>query len=140
MDYNTLMMDLKDKINPKYTALIVIDIQNDFASPEKKYFRANRGGDLSMVDPMIDKLEKVIPVAEKAGVLVIYPQQIYDRSKLNDLQKEQYDLDGKLVTCDIKTDGYKFYRINPPESKIYPKYNFNIFSNDDLINLLRERY
>jgi len=80
-------MTLEEKIAPKYTALIVIDIQNDFASPDKRFFRASRNGDLSLVDPMIDKLEKVIPVAEKAGVLVIYTQQIYDPSSLNELQK-----------------------------------------------------
>jgi nicotinamidase-related amidase len=130
-------MDLKDKIRPEDTAIIVIDIQNDFASPDKKFFRASRNGDLSMVDPMIDKLEKIIPIAEKAGVLVIYTQQIYDRTKFNILQKEQYDLDGKLVTCDISSDGYKFYRINPPTNRVFPKYNFNIFSNRDLINLLK---
>lgn len=133
------MMKLKEKINPKYTALIVIDIQNDFASPNKRFFRAKRGGDLTLVDPMIDKLEKVIPVAKKAGVTVVYTQQIYDRNKLNDLQKEQYDLDGKLVTCDIATDGYKFYRLTPPDDSVFPKYNYNIFSNTDLVDKLKEK-
>jgi ureidoacrylate peracid hydrolase len=133
------MMELKDKVDPKHTALVVIDIQNDFASPDKRFFRASRNGDLSLVDPMVDKLEKVIPVAEKAGVLVIYTKQIYDRSKLNDLQKEQYDLDGKLITCDISSDGYKFYRLKPPEDKVFPKYNFNIFSNKALTSLLAEK-
>jgi ureidoacrylate peracid hydrolase len=133
------MMPLKEKINPKDTALVVIDVQNDFASPDKRFFRASRNGDLSLVDPMVDKMEKVIPVAEKAGVLVIYTQQIYDRTKLNDLQKEQYDLDGKLITCDISSDGYEFYRLIPPEDKVFPKYNFNIFSNKALTSLLEER-
>ncbi len=133
------MIPLKEKINPKDTALVVIDVQNDFASPDKRFFRASRNGDLSLVDPMIDKMEKVIPEAEKAGVLVIYTQQIYDRSKLNDLQKEQYDLDGKLVTCDFSSNGYRFYRLNPPQDMVFPKYNFNIFSNKELVGLLEAR-
>jgi nicotinamidase-related amidase len=133
------MMPLKDKIKPQDTALVVIDIQNDFASPDKRFFRASRNGDLSLVDPMIDRLEKVITEAEKAGVLVIYTQQIYDQSKLSNLQKEQYDLDGKLITCDISTDGYKFYRLKPPNDLVFPKYNFNIFSNDALTSLLKKR-
>lgn len=132
-------MELADKVDPAHTALIVIDIQNDFASPDRKFFRASRDGDLSEVDPMIDKLEKLIPKAEKAGVLVLYTQQIYDRTKLNSLQKEQYDLDGKMVTCDITTDGYKFYRLNPSIDQVYVKYNFNIFSNLMLMSLLESR-
>lgn len=132
-------MNLKEKINPKHTALIIIDIQNDFASPDTRFFRAKRGGDLSLVEPMINNLKRLIPLAEKVGVFVAYTQQIFDKSKLNDLQKEQYDLDDKLITCDINTDGYKFYQLDPPSEKIYPKYNFNIFSNDKLIKDLEQR-
>lgn len=82
------MMNLEEKINPVNTALIVIDIQNDMANPDPKYFRASRGGDFSLIDPMIDNLEKVIPVAERAGVFVAYSKQVYDPSKLNCLQRE----------------------------------------------------
>ncbi|OGB84944.1 hypothetical protein A2994_01195 [candidate division Kazan bacterium RIFCSPLOWO2_01_FULL_48_13] len=132
-------MDLKDKVNPEVTALVVIDVQNDFGSPDKKFFRASRGGDLSLVDPMVDKLERLIPIAERAGVLVVYTQQIYDRFKLSNLQKEQYDLDGKLVTCDTSGNGYKFYRINPPANRVFPKYDFNIFSNRELVQFLKDK-
>jgi ureidoacrylate peracid hydrolase len=127
-----IMMEFREKIDPKHTAFVVIDIQNDFASPDSRFFRASRGGDLSLIDPMIDKLEETIPVAKKAGVDIIYTQQIYDPSKLNKLQIEQYELDGKLKTCSIDTDGYKFYRIDPPKKDVYVKYNYNIFSNGDL--------
>lgn len=129
-------LDLKEKVSPKHTALLVIDIQNDFASPNGKL--AQKGRDLSQVEPMIDNLEKLINVAKHANVLTLYTMQIYDRNNLNELQKEQYDLDGKAITCDIDTDGYKFYRISPPESDTYVKYNFNAFSNRDLLTRLKE--
>lgn len=122
-------MVLKEKINPKHTALLVIDIQNDFASPAGLLGR--NGRDLSMVEAMIDRLEETIKCAKAVGVPVFYAQQIYDRTKLTDLQKEQYDLDGRYITCDINTDGYKFYRINPPQEDVFIKYNYNIFSNPD---------
>ncbi len=47
------------------------------------------------------------------------------------MQKEQYDLDGKYVTCDISTDGYKFYKINPKPENTFIKYDYNIFSNPE---------
>src|SRR5215216_1891694 len=99
--YNMSKLELTRKLDKKTTALIIIDIQNDFCSPSGVL--GKRGRDFSLINPMVDKLEKVIELTEKAGVLTIYTQQIYDRSKLNNLQKEQYDLDDKLITCDIDT-------------------------------------
>lgn len=129
-------MNLIDKINPKQTALIIIDIQNDFAAPDG--LLAQRGRDMSMVEPMIEKMQETINIAKDAGVLTIYTQQIYDRSKLTDLQKEQYDLDNKYITCDITTDGYKFYKINPPQELVFVKYNYNAFSNSELEKVLQK--
>jgi ureidoacrylate peracid hydrolase len=129
-------MNIKEKIDPKYTALLIIDMQNDFASPNG--VRAKKGGDLSLVEPMVEKLLKTIDIAKNANVLTLYTQQIYDRSKLNNLQKEQYDLDDKSVMADINTDGYKFYKINPPSEFVFPKYNYNAFSNIDLVKILQK--
>ena len=60
------------------------------------------------MNSMIEKIERLAGVCEMADVPVFYTQQVYDRSKLTDLQKEQYDLDGKMVTCDVNSDGYTF--------------------------------
>ena len=127
-------MDLKEKLKPEHTALLVIDIQNDFASPEGLLGRGGR--DLSLVDPMIEKLGKLADAAKRANVLTLYTQHKFDRSKLNDLQKEQYDLDGRTVTCDIKTDGWHFYRINPPAEDVYEKYAYSAFSSRALTSRL----
>ncbi len=132
-----MQMDLKKKLDSRHTALLVIDIQKDFAAPNG--VRGQRGGDLSQVDPMVDRLEIVIPIAEQSGVLVLYTQQVYDRDKLNELQKEQFDLDGKLIMCDPKTGGQEFYRINPPSELVFEKQNFNAFSNPKLQDALNAR-
>src|SRR2546430_12334614 len=104
-------MDLQTKLNPASTALLVIDMQNDFCSPAG--LMAAMGKDISGMDVVVEKIKKLAAVCEVAGVPVFYTQQLYDRSKLTDLQKEQYDLDGKMITCDIKGDGYKFYKLTP---------------------------
>lgn len=131
-------MPLKEKINPTYTAIIVTDIQNDFASPDG--LLAKKGRDLSMVEGMITNLNKMVDVAQDKKILTLYTQQIYDRNKLSDLQKEQYDKDGKLITCDIDTDGYKFYKITPRAGDVYIKHNFNVFSNPNLIKRLNDSH
>ena len=130
-------MDLRTKLNPAFTALLVIDIQNDFCGPSG--LMALMGKDVSGMDIMIEKIKKLADVCEAAGVPVFYTQQVYDRSKLTNLQKEQYDLDGKMITCDINSDGYKFYKLNPPADRVFPKYAYNVFSNADLSNELSGR-
>lgn len=131
-------MNLREKLNPTSTALLVIDIQNDFCSPSG--LMASMGKDISGMDTMIKKIIELAKACDMAGVPVFYTQQIYDRSKLTNLQKEQYDLDGKMVTCDIAGDGYKFYKLNPPADRIFPKYTYNVFSNHKLNNELSKQH
>ena len=135
--YVNSMMQLSDKVLPEHTALLVIDIQRDFAAPDG--MRAKHGGDLSQVELMIDNLERLIVAAQSADVLTLYTQQIYDRDKLNDLQKEQYDLDDKLVMCDPITHGPEFYRVKPENiENVYTKYNYNAFSNPKFTEKLQQ--
>lgn len=131
-------MDIEEKLNPIQTALIVIDIQIDFCSPNGVL--GKRGRDFTLINTMLDKLPSVIDLANKLRVLTLYTQQIYDPQKLNELQKEQYELDGKLITCDINTDGYKFYKIDPPQEDIYIKHNFNVFSNSTFQKRLEQNH
>jgi ureidoacrylate peracid hydrolase len=130
-------MDLRTKLNPKTTALLVIDIQNDFCSPTG--LMASMGKDVSSMNAMVEKIKELASICDDVRIPIFYTQQIYDRSKLTDLQKEQYDLDGKMVICDINSDGYKFYKLNPPTSRIFPKYSYNVFSNPELSNELSDR-
>jgi ureidoacrylate peracid hydrolase len=58
-----------DKIDPRTTALIVVDAQNDFAHPEGKYAKL---GLAKYSKPVIDKLKKVIETCRKAGIPIIY--------------------------------------------------------------------
>ena len=130
-------LNLQTKLNPSWTALLVIDIQNDFCSPSG--LMASMGKDVSEMATMVGKIKTLAASCDKAGMPVFYTQQIYDRTKLTDLQKEQYDLDGKMITCDIHGDGYKFYLLNPPAGRVFPKYTYNVFSNPDLTNELSRR-
>lgn len=123
-------MTLQDKLAPSSTALLVVDLQNDFCGPMG--LMARLGKNISGMDEMIEQTKRLISVCEQASVPVFYTQQIYDRAKLTDLQKEQYDLDGKMVTCDIEGDGYKFYKLTPPPKQVFPKYSYNVFSNPNL--------
>lgn len=132
-----MRMDLQAKLDPRSTALLVIDVQNDFCSPSG--LMASMGKDVSAMDTMVEKIKRLADLCDQLQIPVLYAQQIYDRSKLTDLQKEQYDLDGKLVICDIHGDGYRFYKLDPPADRVFPKYSYNVFSNPRLSQELTDK-
>jgi ureidoacrylate peracid hydrolase len=129
-------MNLTDKLDPTHTALIVIDMQNDFCSPDG--LMARMGKDISRMDTLVANIHSLVNVCENRHIPILYTQQIYDRTKLNELQNEQYDLDGRMITCDINETGWEFYGFTPPEDQVYEKYNYNIFSNERLIEDLHK--
>jgi nicotinamidase-related amidase len=88
---------------------------------------------------MIENLRQTISVAEKAGVSIYYIRQMFDRSKMSPMKLEQYDLDGNLITCNIATDGWHFYKLNPPEELVYTKYNYNAFSIPEFVGSLQQK-
>ncbi len=51
---------LEEMVHPAHTALLVIDVQNDFLIPE--------------YEPMIERLARLLAAARAAGVLVVYVQ------------------------------------------------------------------
>ena len=128
-------MNLAEKLSPLHTALIVIDMQNDFCSPNG--LMARMGKDVSGMDALVTNIHSLVDFCENEQIPVFYTQQIYDRATLNELQTEQYDLD-KIITCDINGDGWKLYGFNPPKSKVYEKYSYNIFSNKRLVDDLQK--
>ena len=57
-------------MRPDHTALIMIDIQNDYACPVGPVME----GDLSMVEAMREPTVRVLEAARRIGVPVIYTQ------------------------------------------------------------------
>jgi ureidoacrylate peracid hydrolase len=65
-----VLRSLEDKVKPAHTALLVIDVQNDFCHETGGL--AQRGGDMSQAQSMIPRLSDFIRSAHAAGVLVIF--------------------------------------------------------------------
>src|ERR1700693_743040 len=63
---------LEDLVDARHTALVVVDMQNDFCKPGWAFDRL--GIDLSMYPPMIPHLARLATCAREAGVPVIYIQ------------------------------------------------------------------
>ncbi len=69
-----VFLNLKQMIMPKHTALIVVDMQNDFCSKGGVWDKLKR--DISTTKEIIPKIAKLLSMAQKAGIQVIYLQNI----------------------------------------------------------------
>jgi len=61
---------LAELVDAQHTAVVVVDMQNDFCKPEGAFDRL--GIDLAMYPPMIPRLARLLTAARAAGVLIIY--------------------------------------------------------------------
>ena len=66
-------LDLGKILDPKHTALLMIDMQNDFCSPEGKF--AQGGRDASGILKIIPMCQQLLEEARAANVMVVHIQQ-----------------------------------------------------------------
>jgi len=65
-----VMRELGDIVDPGHTALLVVDVQNDFCHRDGGL--AQGGGDMTAIERAIGKLDGTIRQARKAGIPVIF--------------------------------------------------------------------
>lgn len=70
---HTVFDELREIAAPAHSAVVVIDMQNDFCSPDGYFHR--RGLDLSMIRAIIPNLKSFFDEARASGVPVIFVQQ-----------------------------------------------------------------
>jgi ureidoacrylate peracid hydrolase len=73
---------LGEIVHPEHTALIVVDVQNDFCSPEGQF--AKGGIDISMLREMVPNLIKFVDEARNVGVRVVFIQNTTLRNGRSD--------------------------------------------------------
>jgi ureidoacrylate peracid hydrolase len=118
--------------DPRRSALIVIDMQNDFCAKGGYFDRT--GADLTGMEELADRLNCFIGTARVAGALVIFVRSLYDPIYLSDAQKERRRRVGwDLPLCRAGTWGFEFYRVEPQDGDpIVTKHRFDAFYNTDL--------
>src|SRR5688572_5167882 len=71
----TVQQQPNGKLDRQSSALLIIDMQNDFCHPEGA--QGKRGRDLSMVYGMIPSFEKVLKGARQIGLPVIFVRTLH---------------------------------------------------------------
>jgi ureidoacrylate peracid hydrolase len=134
-----ILRSLKERCDPKYAALVVVDVQNDFVSREGSAGR--RGEDVSAALSMIPNLTGLIDRARKVGLTIVYIKTTH--SEWTDTPSWIYRSSQKsgLNTCREGTWGAEFYQgIEPLASeRVVIKHRYSAFINTDLNTVLKAR-
>ena len=136
---------LPQKASPRHTALIVIDMQNDFIADEGLI--AKEGLDVTPAQQLAERLPALIETARKAGVLVVFVRNVYSTDGnfyLSDAWLEQAarKRGGSYTRVPVCAPGSwqgDFYgAVRPlPSEPIITKHRFSAFHNTDLDTVLR---
>lgn len=134
-----ILRSLQERSDPRWTALLIVDVQNDFVSP--KGSAAQRGDDVSAAQAMVPSLVRLIDEARRVSLPVIYiktthgewtdsPSWIYRKSQ-----------QGALNTCREGSWGAEFYQgISPlPGERVVIKHRYSAFINTDLNTVLKAK-
>ncbi|HEY7166241.1 MAG TPA: isochorismatase family cysteine hydrolase [Candidatus Binatia bacterium] len=134
-----ILRTLKERCDPRLAALVVVDVQNDFVSPEGS--AAKRGEDVSSSMAMVPTLTHLIDEGRRVGLTIVYirtthsewtdtPSWIYRKSQQS-----------ALSTCREGTWGADFYDgIAPlPSERVVIKHRYSAFINTDLNTVLKAR-
>ncbi|MXP24976.1 isochorismatase family protein [Altererythrobacter indicus] len=132
---------LPEMISPARTALLVIDIQTDFASPEGLIGQA--GVDLTSAQIAIDRIEELLALARKVGVTIGFARVVTspdsDSIALKTLM-ERRGRPGEEAICRAEGGGADYYRVKPQAGEIeISKLLYSSFSGTDLDAQLKAR-
>lgn len=134
------ILTFDERVDPASTALVVIDVQNDFALPQGVCGQV--GDDISPVAPMVARLQALIDEARKAGLLIVFVRTIYDEPVLSPSLTEQYLRRGYPNSiCLTGTRGAEFYGdIGPrgaPNEILVTKHRYSAFWGSSIDLVLR---
>ena len=140
----SVRVDLKETIEPKATALIVVDMQNDFCAPGGHYVKY--GKNVEQTNRIIEPLAALIEASRDRGVLIVYVQNTQNRSGSYSapatiallLKRWNNDESRTLFTIDGTWGHQVVDRLRPGErDMIVKKHRPSAFVGTDLDQILR---
>ena len=134
-----VLKSAKERWDPRWTALLVVDVQNDCVSP--KGSAAKRGDDVSAAIAMVPKLMRLIEEARRVSLPVVYVKTTH--SEWNDTPSWIYrkSQQSELNTCREGSWGAELYDgISPlPDERVVIKHRYSAFINTDLNTALKAK-
>lgn len=126
-----------ESIAPARTALVVVDVQNDFVA-DGGFFDAI-GADVKTAQRRIPALVRLIAAARSARVPVVFVQAIYDPQYVSAPMRERNRRRGvERPRCLTGSWGADFYEVKPlPGEPVVIKHRYSAVPNTDFLPVLR---
>lgn len=138
--HDDVLLTLPQKVDLAHTAVLVIDVQNDFCAPGGYYDRT--GAELAGIHEMIPRLQRFLTCARESSVPLIFVAAGYDAEYLSSVHRERHlrRFGRVLPCCPSGTWGAEFFGVAPvPGEPVIVKRRYSAFHGTDLDLLLRSR-
>ncbi len=130
-----------ERLDPAQTALVLIDIQNDFCHPGGVF--GKQGHDLSIMQPMVEHTRVLLDAARRKGMLIVFVRATYDGEVLSGPLAETYHRRGFIESqCPEGSFGAGWYGGLAPDPEApnevaVTKHRFSAFWGTDFDLYLR---
>lgn len=132
-----VLKSAQERWDPRWAALLVVDVQNDFVHPEGSAGR--RGEDVSAALAVVSRLVRLIDEARRVSLPIVYVKTTH--SEWTDTPSWVYrkSQQKSLSTCREGTWGAEFYEgISPsPGERVVIKHRYSALINTDLNTVLK---
>jgi nicotinamidase-related amidase len=137
---DTTTLSLADRIDSKTTAVIVVDVQNDFCHSDSPL--AKIGMDMTAAQDMVPHLLQLIDAARGAGATIVWVKMVHSENTVSPVALEHRlrTRPNAEMICVEGTWGTELYRVEPePGEPIVIKHRYSAFVDTDLQLILRSR-
>jgi len=127
------------RLDPRHTAVLVIDMQNDFCAPGG-FLESGAGLSAAPCRAVVGPINDLVAHARKAGVSVFWVRADYSWDKVTPgMRAKALTRGGKMFAC-AGTWGAEFYEVAPaPGEPVFDKTCFSAFMGTGLDREFRAR-
>jgi len=133
-----MLRTLAEKVDPQHTAVIVVDVQNDFCAPGGGL--AALGVDMSMIDACVPRIQRLVAAAREAGAPVIHIRTHHHAGVESApyMEVRHRRSPDRPRWCEPGTWGAEFYEVLPrDDEQVVSKHRYSGFIGTDLDLILR---
>lgn len=127
-------------VDPAHTAVLVVDMQNDFCA-EGGYIHTVQGADMDPNRALAGRIDALLDSARRAGAMVVWVRAAYDHDRLPaPMLSKMLEKGRGAVCCASGSWGAEFYGIAPKDGEeVVEKHCYSAFHGTALHGLLQAR-
>lgn len=132
------LVALADRVDPAHTAILVVDMQNDFCA-EGGYLHEVRGADMSGNAALAERIMALVRAGRDASAMVVWIKANYEHRYLSGQALAKLEeMGGDRVCCEGGAWGWEFFAVAPlAEELVIEKHTYSAFHGTDLDRILR---